>query len=81
MKPPVSSMESLTVQLAGTAWLVHFAEASDGVVGLKAFPEAERAPSEPNVYWDSAARNFDEIPEGMPTRVRTAIYQSMRMRY
>ena len=81
MKPSVSSQESFTVQLEGTTWLVQFAEASDGVVGLKVFPEAEGAPSEPNVYWNSAARNFDEVPEGLPTRVRTAIYQRMRMGY
>lgn len=78
MRRPVSSEEKLTVQVDGTTWLVHLGETSEGVVAAKAFPEAEGAPSEPNVYWDLAARNFDEIPDDLPTRVRTAIYQWMR---
>ena len=78
MNPSVSTRENFTVQLQDTTWLVDFDDASDGVVGLRAFPEGEGAPSEPNVYWDIAARNFEEIPDNLPTRVRTAIYQSMR---
>ncbi|RLB63717.1 MAG: hypothetical protein DRI90_06205 [Deltaproteobacteria bacterium] len=78
MNLPVSSKDNFTVQLQGTTWLVDLEEASDGVVGLRAFPEADGAPSEPNIYWDIAARNFEEIPEDLPTKVRTAIYQSMR---
>ena len=76
----MSKKDSLTVQQGDTKWLVQVIDASDGVIGMTVFPEAESAPSEPNIYWDIAARNFDETPEGLPTKVRTAIYQWMRTR-
>jgi hypothetical protein len=73
------SDKSLTVELAdGTTWLVRVVEVSDGVLALQASPAAEAPPTEPNVYWDTAARNFDEVPDELPTKVRTVVYQWMR---
>ncbi len=78
MRLPDPDEEILTVSLGDVTWCVRFAEADDGLASLRVFPETESRPNEPNVHWDLAERNFDELPEDLPIRVRTAIYQWMR---
>ena len=54
------------------------ARRAGGHVFLVAFREAEAPPSEPNVQWHLERRNFDQVSENLPSKVRTAIYQRMR---
>lgn len=81
MQSPDPDEEIVTAPLGDVTWCVRFAEANDGLASLRVFPETETRPSEPNVHWDLEARNFDDVPEDLPIKVRTAIYQWMRKRY
>ena len=72
------SHEELTIHIKDEAWLVTIGEPSDGIVALTAFPAKEKAPAESNIYWDIKARSFDEVPDELPTKLSTAIYQRMR---
>ena len=78
---PDPDEEILTVSLDGVTWTAQFATASDELVSVYVFPDTEGRPGEPNLHWDLTTNNFDELPEGLPTKIRTAIYQRMRKRY
>ena len=73
----------LRLAVGANRWIVSFVEADDEIISVCAFASEDDTPvpGEPNVHWDVGSRNFDETPEGLPTRVRTAIYQWMRERY
>lgn len=71
----------LKIPVDGAVWLVCFVEADHELVSVQVFPEAQSGLSQPNVHWDIAARNFDELPEDVPTKVRSAIRQWMSKRY
>jgi hypothetical protein len=71
----------LEVPVDGAVWFVCFVEADHELVSLKVFPEAQSGLSHPNVHWDVAAGSFDELPEDVPMKVRSAIHQWMSKRY
>lgn len=76
--PITSGDEICRIDVGPTTWVVRCEEVDDELASLLAFREAEVPPSEPNVHWGLARRNFDEVPDNLPTKVRTAIYQRMR---
>lgn len=73
--------ELFTVPLGEAKWSVRFVDVDGSLVSLRVLVNSGAEPVDPNVYWDKSTSNFDELPDDLPVKVRTAIYRWMKTHY